>query len=612
MLAGEEFRQSGPAPVPVAAPSPSRVNDAHRPTASATPMPDGGGTPLATDPPRSLASRLGVAMVLAGLAIGVTTMLAASIPRTVFLPAFAAVSLAAWYGGAWGGFLASLICVVGVDWFVIPPVGDLRLSDPTDVISFSGFVAVSMLIGGMTSRLQEARLEAVRAAADLASANARLREQAAELERSNLLLQDTAAELEAQAEALQLTTADLTDRTTELASARAIADADRERLTRVIAQLPGAVGVLMGPEHVFAAASDAYVRLIGGRTLIGRRNADVFPELIEQGFIDLLDRVYETGEQLRGTDVPMRLDADGDGVPEDHLVDFTYRPLRAADGRVEGIVLELSEVTARAQLIRAERLARADAEQARRRAEEANAAKSQFLATMSHELRTPLNAIQGHTELLSLELYGPVAPRQLDALRRIDRAQRHLLGLINDILSYARLESGKVEYDLDVVPVADVVRYVVPLVEPQLAAKGITLQTRLPDEADGDGGAPVRVRADREKLAQILLNLLSNAHKFTPADGRVVVDVDADGDGDGDGTTVRLSVRDTGVGIPADKLEAVFEPFVQVRTGYTSTGSGTGLGLSISRDLARGMGGDLTAESEPGMGSTFTLLLPRA
>jgi signal transduction histidine kinase len=227
---------------------------------------------------------------------------------------------------------------------------------------------------------------------------------------------------------------------------------------------------------------------------------------------------------------------------------------------------------------------------------------------MSHELRTPLNAIQGHVQLLELGLHGPVTAPQREAFGRIDRAQRHLLGLINSILSYARLEGGRVEYDVREVRLADVVRDVLPMVEPQLLAKGLTLDVGLSDDA---GGEPVRVWADQERLAQVLLNLLSNAVKFTAAGGRVAVTVGDRDDGSGPADVVFLRIADTGVGIPADKLEAVFEPFVQLRSSYVPGPSGTGLGLAISRDLARGMGGDLRARSVEGEGSTFTVTLRR-
>ena len=236
-------------------------------------------------------------------------------------------------------------------------------------------------------------------------------------------------------------------------------------------------------------------------------------------------------------------------------------------------------------------------------AEQANRIKSEFLATMSHELRTPLNAIGGYVDLLLMGIRGELDAQQRADLERVRRSQRHLLGLINEVLNYARLESGAVTYDLRPTPIAAAVAAAVPLVEPQRAAKGLALDVAIPD---GAAGAAVQVRADPEKLQQVLLNMLSNAVKYTAAGGRVTVSVD------GDGAVVRLRVRDTGVGIPEDKLEAIFEPFVQVGRGLSTPGEGTGLGLSISRDLARGMGGDLTVESALGRGSTFTLTLPRA
>jgi PAS domain S-box-containing protein len=246
-----------------------------------------------------------------------------------------------------------------------------------------------------------------------------------------------------------------------------------------------------------------------------------------------------------------------------------------------------------ARLYAAERAARHEAEQA-------NRAKSEFLAVMSHELRTPLNAIGGYAELIELGIRGPVTPQQRDDLQRIQASQTHLLGLINEVLNYARVESGAIGYHIADVAIEEVVRAAEALVAPQLRSKGLILQ---PSQCHP---ATLAARADREKVQQILLNLLSNSVKFTERGGHVQVRCTGDGD------RVRVAVRDTGIGIPAEKLESIFEPFVQIGRALNRPTEGTGLGLAISRDLARGMGGDLKAESELGVGSTVTLELPQA
>jgi signal transduction histidine kinase len=233
-------------------------------------------------------------------------------------------------------------------------------------------------------------------------------------------------------------------------------------------------------------------------------------------------------------------------------------------------------------------------------AEEANRAKSAFLAVMSHELRTPLNAIGGYAQLLDLEVHGPITKEQREALDRIIRGQRLLLRLINDLLNLARIEAGRVEYQITDLVVRDVAAAVVPMVEPQARAKRVSLETKI--------AAELVVRADREKLEQIVLNLLTNAIKFTPADGSVRISAELSRERP---ESVQVHVVDTGVGIDPDMHARIFEPFVQVGVSHARPGEGTGLGLTISRDLARGMGGDLSVESTPGVGSTFTLSLPR-
>ncbi len=245
-----------------------------------------------------------------------------------------------------------------------------------------------------------------------------------------------------------------------------------------------------------------------------------------------------------------------------------------------------------ARLYAAERAARADAERA-------NRAKFDFLASMSHELRTPLNAISGYTELLRDGVHGELTPAQLHTVERIARAGRHLLSLINDILNFSRIDAGKLDFEITTVPLRELMQEVEILVAPQVRAKALLF------EFAGVDGAPA-VRADAEKARQILLNLISNAIKFTPEGGRIRVA------GHATEGRVHIEVEDTGIGVPPDKLEHIFEPFVQLGRTLSSGHQGTGLGLSISRDLARALGGDIVARSTPGQGSTFTLILPAA
>jgi signal transduction histidine kinase len=242
-----------------------------------------------------------------------------------------------------------------------------------------------------------------------------------------------------------------------------------------------------------------------------------------------------------------------------------------------------------------------EAESLREVAEEANKAKSTFLAMMSHELRTPLNAIAGYADLLEMQIHGPLTESQQASLERIRKSGLHLLRLINEILNLSRIEAGQVDYHPEDVPVAELVRIIVPMVEPQLERKGISLSIDLPPD--------LVVRVDRDKAEQILLNLLGNAAKFTPDGGQVTVRAIRD-PGPADRACIR--VGDTGIGIPPDKMDVIFHPFVQVDATASRAAEGSGLGLAISRDLARGMAGDITVESVLGEGSTFTLTLPLA
>jgi signal transduction histidine kinase len=261
------------------------------------------------------------------------------------------------------------------------------------------------------------------------------------------------------------------------------------------------------------------------------------------------------------------------------------------------VAQQCAQALERARLLESERAARADAEKA-------NRAKSEFLAAMSHELRTPLNAIGGYVQLMDMGLHGPVTDAQREALGRIELAQRYLLRHVNDLLNFERLKSGRLEYDVQPVLLADVVGGVEPMIRPQLHTKALTYVVQVPKEHV--------VKADRDKLSQVIINLLSNAVKFTPSGGRVTIECVTRQDGNSDPDTVFLRVADTGIGIPREKMDTVFEPFVQVDASPAGRASGAGLGLAISRDLARGMGGELRVRSTVNVGTTFTVTLQRA
>ena len=235
--------------------------------------------------------------------------------------------------------------------------------------------------------------------------------------------------------------------------------------------------------------------------------------------------------------------------------------------------------------------------QARRLAEQANDAKAKFLSMMSHDVRTPLTAIYGHAELLSSGFYGALTDTQRDSAEAIKEASRDVGRLVDDILSFAQLDSGRVEVRAKAVTVPAAIARAEALIRLRMSQAELAFDSTCDDSAVA--------HADPDRLQQILINLLTNATKFTPPGGRISVSCERTPD------RVLVRVRDTGIGIARDQLERIFDPFVQLGPlPRDVVNRGVGLGLAISRDLARAMGGELTAESAPGEGATFTLELP--
>jgi PAS domain S-box-containing protein len=519
----------------------------------------------------------------------------------------------------------------------------------------------------------------------------------------------------------------------EARKARAEAEAAENRLRAVFAQAPAFLAVLRGENHVFEFANDAYLQLIGHRDVVGRTVREALPEVSGQGFFEILDNVYRTGEPFIGREISVTLQRTPGMPPEQLYLDFVYQPLTDAEPRITGIVAHGANVTdavlARREverLLRESEGARAAAEISEQRyrflanaipvhvwtagpdgaldyvsdraarylgktphhivgegwlsvlhpddvaptierwthsiktgepyevefrlwseahqqyrwhlgrasaqrddagriihwfgtntdiedskraqaelkrltdeALEANRAKSDFLAAMSHDLRTPLNAIGGYAQLIEMGVRGPITEEQRIDLLKIQRSKNHLDRLVSDVLSFAKLGAGRLEIHVCSIDVKAILSSVIDMVTPQLAEKELTL-------APLDVPAGTKVAADIDKTRQILVNLLANALKFTPAGGRITVEV-VERD-----RRVAISVKDTGIGVPEDQLERIFEPFAQAKSALQAADAGVGLGLAISRQLARAMDGDLTVKSGVNEGSTFTLTLPAA
>ncbi|MGH7650268.1 MAG: PAS domain-containing protein [Gemmatimonadaceae bacterium] len=519
----------------------------------------------------------------------------------------------------------------------------------------------------------------------------------------------------------------------ELEEARAAAELAERRLREVFVQAPAFLAVMRGKDYVFEFVNDAYLQLIGHRDIVGKPVVEALPEVVDQGFITILDRVLETGNPFIGRETPVMLQRTRSGPMDRVYVDFVYQPLTDPSGKRIGIVAHGSDVTkgvlARREmelLLRESEKSReklqqsaaryrflanaipvqvwtatadgaldyvsdraasyfgktpaevigdqwlsvlepddvdrtlerwrhslttgedyevefrlwsaehqayrwhlgrataqrdedgeiiawfgtntdiedrkqAEAELKRLTAEatEANHAKSAFLAAMSHELRTPLNAIGGYAQLIEMGVRGPVTEEQKIDLVKIQRSKNHLDSLVADVLNFAKLGSGKIEYRVKDVDVDRMFQSVIEMVTPQLGEKELRLKP-------ADAPSRLVVRADEDKMRQILLNLLANALKFTPPGGTISLAAS------GGLEVVDVAVSDTGIGVPAENLESIFEPFVQAKGAVRAADQGVGLGLAISRQLARAMGGDLKVASKVGEGSVFTLTLPRA
>jgi PAS domain S-box-containing protein len=361
-------------------------------------------------------------------------------------------------------------------------------------------------------------------------------------------------------------------------------EAERARLQYLFTKSPSFVATLNGPDHVFELANPAYLQLIGHRDVIGRPIREALPEIEGQGFFELLDNVFRTGESYAGREVPVYLQNTPGGDLEKRYLDFVYQPIFETGRTVSGIFVHGVDITEQVR--------------ARRDVETANRTKDEFLATLSHELRTPLNAIIGWSRILVND--GLDADGRRRALEIIQRNARVQSQLIEDILDVSRIISGKLKLEVRPLDIAALVEESIESIMPAVQAKEIRFRRQF-DVKDHP------VSADPNRLRQIIWNLLSNAVKFTPPGGRIEVRLErADGG-------VRIIVEDSGIGIAPDVLPFVFDRFRQADSAITRKHGGLGLGLAIVRYLVEMHGGTIEAESRGSdRGSKFTVSLPLA
>ena len=357
---------------------------------------------------------------------------------------------------------------------------------------------------------------------------------------------------------------------------------ENQRLMALFEQAPGIFAVLRGPDHVFEIANESYLQLIGRRKLIGMPAREALPEVADQGFFELLDQVYQSGQPFVGHAVPVRVQREASAPLEERYVDFVYQPIRGPKGDVEGIFVEGSDVTMRK---RVEDELRA-----------ANRQKDQFLAMLAHELRNPLAPITTAAQLLQRGSLDPQRARHASDI--IVRQAEHMTDLVNDLLDVSRVTRGLAEIEKEDLDVAAVVNGAIEQVRPLLDMKRHELRVEQWQQ-------PLYVSGDRTRLVQVISNILNNAAKYTPSGGRIALRVSSDS-----GEAV-IAVSDNGQGIEPQVLPYIFDLFTQAERTPDRSQGGLGIGLALVKSLVALHGGRVAAFSEgPNKGSEFVIRLP--
>ncbi|MDN4058847.1 ATP-binding protein [Massilia sp. YIM B02769] len=359
---------------------------------------------------------------------------------------------------------------------------------------------------------------------------------------------------------------------------------ENERLMTLFEQAPGIIAVLRGPEHMFEIANKSYQQLIGYRDIVGKTARMALPEVEGQGFFELLDQVYTSGEPFVGHAVPLKVAREPGAPLELRYIDFVYQPIRDPHGNVVGIFVEGSDVTPRKQV---EDELRA-----------ANRQKDQFLAMLAHELRNPLAPITTAAHLLKMGTLDARAVRNASEI--ISRQAEHMTSLVNDLLDVSRVTRGLVTLEKEELDLNTIVAGALEQVRPLIEAKRHALTMEL-------SGEPVHVLGDRTRLVQVLSNILNNAAKYTPAGGQIALRVFAHGD------RVTVTVTDNGIGIEPDVLPYIFDLFTQAERTPDRSQGGLGIGLALVKSLIVLHGGTVDARAAPdgGRGSEFEICVPR-